>query len=142
MTRPVCATRAGCLAVLLVLGCSPAKPDRGDLSKEEQAILNVALAYRDASNALQRGPASEKDLKPYLKSYGDPDQVLVSPNDGQPYQFTWGLIPSRPSKSAIGQRYLVYEKTGKDGKRYVVDLMLQVHHLSDQEFSSVPQGPN
>src|SRR5262249_10839339 len=122
------------------LGCSPGKTDRtGELSPEEQAILNVAQAYRDASNALPRGPASTQDLKPYLKQYGDPDQLLVSPSDGQPYQFTWGLTPSRPSKGAVGQNYLVYEKTGKDGKRYAVDIMMKVRHLSDKEFS--PSGP-
>jgi hypothetical protein len=125
---------------MLVIGCSSAT-NRGELSKEEQAIVNVALAYQDASNALQRGPASEQELKPYLKKYGDPDQLLVSPNDGQHYQFTWGIIPARPTKNAVGKRFLVYEKTGKDGKRYAVDLMLKVYHLNDSEFTN-SQGPN
>jgi hypothetical protein len=129
------------LAALLVIGCSSSAPNRGELSKEEQAIVNVAQAYRDASNALQRGPANEKELKPYLKQYGDPDQLLVSPNDGQPYQFVWGLTPSRPTKSAFGQRLLVYEKTGKDGKRYAVDFMLKAHHLNAEEFAKM-QKPN
>ena len=135
MTRLVRATHAGCLAAMLVIGCSSAA-NRGELSKEEQAIVNVALAYRDASNELQRGPTSENEIKPYLKKYGDPDQLLVSPNDGQRYQFTWGIIPARPSKNVVGKRFLVFEKTGKDGKRYAVDLMLKVHHLNDSEFTN------
>jgi hypothetical protein len=125
---------------MLVIGCSPASK-HGELKQEEQAIVNVALAYRDASNGLQRGPASEKELKPYLKKYGDPDQLLVSPSDGQPYQITWGLTPMRPTKSAVGHRFLVYEKTGKDGKRYAVDLMLKHYHLNATEFANL-QGPN
>ena len=140
MTHRVRVTRAGCLAAILVIGCSSAKPNREELSKEEQAILNVAQAYRDAADALRRGPNSEQEIKPYLKKYGDPDQLLVSPGDGQPYQFTWGVIPARPAKSAVGQRFLVYEKTGKDGKRYAVDIMLKVHHVSDSELAN-SQGP-
>jgi hypothetical protein len=136
MTHRVRIIRAGCLAAILVVGCSSAKPHHEEPSKEEQAIQNVALAYREAANALRRGPNSEKEIKPYLKQYGDPDQVLVSPNDGQPYQFTWGVTPGRPSESAFRNRFFVHEKTGKDGKRYAVDIMLKVHHLSDAEYAS------
>jgi hypothetical protein len=123
------------LAALLVVGCSARNQE--EPSKEEQAIVNVALAYRDASNALGRGPTNEQEIKPYLKKYGDPEQLLVSPNDGQPYQFTWGITPGRLTKSAVGRRFLVHEKTGKNGKRYAVDLMLKAHHLTDEEFGNV-----
>ena len=140
MTRPVRATRAGLLAAVLVLGCTPAAKQPVPLGQDEQALVNVGLAYRDASNALQRGPANENELKPYLKKYGDPDKLLVSPRDGQPYHITWGLTPSRPSPKAIGQRFLVYEKAGKDGKRYALDLMLKVHQLSEKEFAK-QHGP-
>ena len=139
MTRRAWATRAGCLAAVFAIGCS-SSATRSEPSQEEQAILNVALAYREAASALQRGPANEQEIKPYLKKYGAPDQLLVSPGDGQPYQFTWGVIPARPAKSAVGQRFLVYEKTGKGGKRYAVDIMLKVHHVSDSEFAN-SQGP-
>ena len=62
------------LAALLMTSCSsPSKPS-GPLTTEEQAILNVGLAYREASQALRRGPASAKELQPYLKKYGDPEQ--------------------------------------------------------------------
>jgi hypothetical protein len=142
MTRPTRAIGAISLAAMLLVGCSqPNKPVPVSLNKNEQAIINVGLAYRDASHALMRGPAGEKDLKPYLKKYGDPDQVLISPHDGQPYQITWGLMPSQRTKSAFGHRFLVYEKTGQHGKRYAVDIMLKVHHLNAEEFAKA-QGPN
>lgn len=138
MTRQVRAIRAGCLATLLAVGCSQASnKQQAQLNPQEQAIVNVGLAYRDASIALNRGPADEKELKSYLKKYGDPEQLLVSPDDGERYQFIWGLTPSRPSKSAAGQRFFVYEKTGKNGKRYAVDLMLKVHHLSAEQFANL-----
>jgi hypothetical protein len=140
MTRPVRIIRAGCLATMLVIGCSSAKPDPAELSKEEQAILNVALAYREAASALQHGPASEQEIKPYLKQYGDPDKLLISPSDGQHYQFAWGVTPGRLTKSSMGRPYFVYEKIGKDGQRYAVDVTMRVHHLSESEFAKA-QSP-
>jgi hypothetical protein len=134
MTHRVRIIRAGCLAVILVIGCSSAKPSHEEPTKEEQAILNVGQAYRDAANALRRAPNSEQEIKPYLKQYGDPDQLLVSPNDGQHYQFSWGITPGKPSREALARPYIVYEKSGKDGKRCAVDIMLKVRHLSDSEF--------
>jgi hypothetical protein len=140
MIRQMGATVAAFLAALFVLGCSSPTPKPVQLSEQEQAIVNVGLAYRDASVALQRGPANEEELKPYLKKYGDPNQLLVSPRDGQPYKIIWGLTPSRLSKSAVAQRFLVYDQKGKNGKRYAVDIMLKVYHLSDEEFAKL-QGP-
>ena len=137
MTSLARAIGAGCWAMMLTIGCSPANKQVAPLNAREQAILNVGLAYRDASNALNHGPANEKELKPYLKKYGDPAQLLISPNDGEPYHITWGLTPSRPTKSAVGHRFLVYEKKGKDGKRYALDLMLKLHHLNAEEFSGI-----
>jgi hypothetical protein len=135
MNRPVRAIRAGCLAAILVIGCSSAKLPPAETTKQEQAILNVAQAYREAASALQRGPASEQEIKPYLKQYGDPEKLLVSPDDGQHYQFTWGVTPGHLTKSSMGHPYFVYEKTGKDGQRYAVDVMMKVHHLSESEFA-------
>jgi hypothetical protein len=136
MSRWLRTAGAHCLALLAVLGCSSAKGP-GELRPEEKAIVTVGLAYRDASAALKRGPANLEELTPYLKKYGDPDQLLVSPSDGQPYQIIWGLIPSRPAKSFQTQRLLAYEKSGKDGKRYALDCMLKVHHVSDKELSDL-----
>lgn len=129
------------LAVLLLTSCSsPPKPD-APLTMEEQAILNVGLAYREASRVLRRGPASTKELQPYLKKYGEPDTLLTSPSDGQPYSIVWGMIPSQPTKSGQVNRFLVYEQEGKNGKRYALDFMLKVHHLTDEEFNRL-RGPS
>jgi hypothetical protein len=125
---------------MLVIGCSSSRPTPAEPTKEEQAIEHVAQAYREAATALQRGPANEQEIKPYLKQHGDPDKVLISPSDGQHYQFVWGVNPGRPSKSLMGKRFVIYEKTGKDGKRYAVDMMLKVQHVSDSEFANA-QGP-
>jgi hypothetical protein len=129
------------LAALLITGCSSPSERDGPLTTEQQAIMNVGLAYREASRALRRGPVSAKELQPYLKKYGDPEKLLISPNDGQPYHIVWGLIPSQPTKNAQTNRFLAYEQTGKDGKRYALDCMLKVHHLTDKEFNRL-RGPS
>lgn len=126
---------ATCLAVLLFSGCSSPSTSNGQLTTEEQAIRNVGLAYRDASRALRRGPTSVKELQPYLKKYGNPEKLLTSPSDGQPYHIVWGIVPSQPSKGGQSNRFLAYEQTGKNGKRYALDFMLKVHHLNDEEFN-------
>ena len=140
MTRVTRAAGGWSLAVIVLIGCSNDKKP-AELTQDEEAIKNVGLAYRDASNHLKRGPANVHELKPYLKKYGDPEQILVSPNDGQPYEIVWGIIPLRQSQDAFSKRFLAYEKTGKDGKRYALDFMMKVHHLSDTEFTQM-KGSN
>jgi len=124
------------LLSLTLAGCSSG--NRGsstDLNPDEEAIVHVGAAYRDAFNTLKKAPKGVEDLKPYLKKYGDPDKVLISPNDGQPYHIVWGMVPSRPTKGAQSQIFLVYEESGKDGMRYAIDFKLKVYHLSNEEFA-------
>jgi hypothetical protein len=135
MTRLPAAVGVNGLALLLLAGCSGKQA--GQLNSEEQALVNLGLAYREASAALKRGPTSVAELKPYLEKYGNPDDLLVSANDGQPYEIVWGVIPSRPARGFQTQRLLIYEKVGKHGKRYALDCMLKIHHLSDSEFASM-----
>jgi hypothetical protein len=140
MIRLTRAAAGWSLAVIVLMGCSNDKKP-AELTQDEEAIKNVGLAYRDASSALRRGPANVNELKPYLKKYGDPDKLLVSANDGQPYEIVWRMMPLRPSKEAFSKPFLAYEKTGKDGKRYAVDIMMKVHHLDDAEFTQM-KGSN
>ena len=140
MTRWTVAASA-CWLALVFTGCSSS--NRGtevNLSPEEEAIVHVGLAYREASNALKRVPKGVEELKPYLKKYGDPDQVLISPNDGQRYHIVWGDVATRPTKGAQLQPFLVYEETGNNGRRYAVDIRLKVYHLTDSEFSQMQGG--
>jgi hypothetical protein len=133
------------LALVFVTGCSRSKgigevhpPDQ--MNSDEEAILHVGLAYREAATALKKAPSGVKDLKPYLKQYGDPDKVLVSPNDGQPYEIAWGMMPMRPARNAQMNPILISEKTGKDGKRYVLDFRFKIRHVTEEELDSL-RGP-
>ncbi len=127
------------------IGCTSRKEVASSLAPDEftpeaDAILHVGQAYREAYAALKRAPAGIKDLKPYLAKFGDPDKVLTSPSDGQPYEITWGLEPGRPPRSMKTNPFLVCEKRGKDGKRYVLDFQFRVRCLTEDEFENLRKG--
>jgi hypothetical protein len=108
-----------------------------ELTPEAEAILHIGQAYRDSYTARKKPPASTKDLAPYLAKYGDPDKVLVSPSDGQPYEITWGVVPGRPPGSIKVSPFLVCEKSGKDGKRYVLDFTFRVRWVTEAELEKL-----
>jgi len=133
-----------CLAIPLTMGCSHKEvgsslaPD--EFTPEAEAILHVGQAYRDSYTARKKPPASIKDLKPYLTKFGDPDNLLISPSDGQPYEITWGVVPGHPPRSMKVSPFLVCEKSGKDGKRYVLDFTFKVRYLTEEEFAKLRGG--
>jgi hypothetical protein len=139
MRRWARATVGGCLGVVLLAGCSASPKPTVSSGTEKEPIEYIGMAYHDASTALKRGPANVEEIKPYLRKYGDPDQLLISPNDGQPYHINWGLVPKVRGVEMFKQRVLAYEEVGKGGKRSVLDPMLQLHHLSDAEFTQWQQ---
>jgi hypothetical protein len=128
--------------VLLTAGCGSRKDTKpvaaDELTPEGQAILNVGQAYRDAYTAKKTPLAGINDLKPYLTKFGDPDKVLVSPSDGQPYEITWGVVPGRPPRSKEVSPFLVREKSGKDV--YVIDFTYKVRRLSEGQFENLRGG--
>jgi hypothetical protein len=139
-----CAVACG-LLVPLAVGCTSHKgvaralaPD--EFTPEAEAILHVGQAYRDAYTERKSPPAGIRDLTPYLAQYGDPDKLLVSPRDGQPYEITWGVVPGRPPRSIKTSPFLVCEKSGKDGKRYVLDFTFRVRCLTEEEFEQLRGG--
>jgi hypothetical protein len=128
--------------VPLTVGCTSHKEvgkslAADELTPEGEAILRVGQAYRDAYTARKRPPASTKDLTPYLAKFGDPEKVSVSPSDGQPYEITWGVAPGHPPRNIKVSPFLVCEKSGKDGKRYVLDFTFRVRCLTEEQFEKL-----
>jgi hypothetical protein len=139
-----CAVACG-FFVPLTVGCTshkgaakPLVPD--EFTPEAEAILHVGQAYRAAYTARKRPPAGIKDLTPYLAKFGDPDKLVVSPSDGQPYEITWGVVPGHPPRSIKVSPFLVCEKGGKNGKRYVLDFTFRVRCLTEEEFAKLRGG--
>jgi hypothetical protein len=111
----------GCVALIVLglAGCGhkpPPEPAKGSAQANLEAILN---SYRKASNELKRPPKSLDEFKSYLKQYGDPEQLLISPRDGQPFVLVLGTdIWEEPSPT--NPLIIAYEKEGKDGRRFAV----------------------
>jgi hypothetical protein len=93
------------------------------LTKAEKALTSVAMAFTDATGQLGHPPKSAEELKPFLKPFGDPEELLVSPNDGKPYVVVWGANPTGGPTDYKGMfPILAYEQQGASGKRAVTDI--------------------
>jgi hypothetical protein len=105
-------------------GCGSSDPKVVPLTASEQKLTHVALAYREAHSRLHHGPKDADELKPFLKEFGDPEELLVSPNDGEPYVVVWGVDPTRGGPTPYQGMWpiLAYERKGTGGKRAITDI--------------------
>jgi hypothetical protein len=109
------------------------------MTKAEQALTFVALAYSEAFSRLGRGPKDAEELKPFLKEFGNPDELLISPNDGQPYVIVWGANPTRGGPTEYQQMFpiLAYESAGTGGKRALTDIRGRPLTVPNEDFSKL-----
>ena len=119
-----------CLPAVFAAGCSGSGP------KTEEAELNlrrIVQAYQLASEPHGNPPRDLESITRFFKELGDPrepDKILRSPRDGQPYVILFG------AKLEWGDgTILAYERDGKDGARYVATLSRDVKILNDAEFA-------
>jgi hypothetical protein len=112
--------------VLLVglAGCFSSDPYVVPMTASEKNLTTIVVAYTDANEELGHAPKNVEELKPFLKKYGDPDQLLTSPNDHSPYVVIWGADPTRGGPTEYQQMWpiLAYEHKGSGGKRAVADI--------------------
>ncbi len=108
-------------------------------SPAEQGLSKIALAYLDAHSRLGHGPKNAEELKPSLKDFGNPDELLVSPNDGQPYVIVWGVDPTRggPTEYKGMWQILAYERQGTSGRRAVTDIRGRPMNVPEEDFSKL-----
>jgi hypothetical protein len=128
-------------AVLLVgpSGCGSSDPKIIVLTKPEQHLTWIAMAYREAYDRLGRGPKNADELKPYLKEFGDPEELLISPNDRQPYVVVWNVNPNQggPTLYEGMWQIIAYELKGSGGKRAVTDIRGRPMTVPDEDFSKL-----
>jgi hypothetical protein len=94
-------------------------------SQAEKNLGFVAAAYTDAFSRLGHSPKDADELKPFLKPFGNPDELLVSPNDGQPFVVVWGAPdPTQGRATSYKGMFpiLAYERTGTNGMRAIADI--------------------
>jgi hypothetical protein len=123
------------LLLVGLTGCG-SQPHVVPFSQAEKNLTHIALAYSDAHAQLGRPPKSVEDLKSSLKEFGNPDELLVSPNDGQPYVIIWGADPSRggPTPYQGMWQILAYEQKGVGGSRAVTDVRGRPMRVPDEDF--------
>jgi hypothetical protein len=115
-------------------GCGSG-PDVVPLTSSEKNLTYIALAYKDAHGRLGHGPKDAEELKPFLKEFGDPEQLLTSPNDGQPYVVVWGVNPSGgPTPYRQMFPILAYERKGAGGKRAITDIRGRPLTVPEEDF--------
>jgi hypothetical protein len=132
------------LAVFAALGCSSSQqPAAHDATPAEENLKKIGVAYREAFAKLRRPPNSLAELQPFLRNQGNPDEILRSPGDGELYRIVWGVPVMRPSMEMKNHPVLAHEAKGTNGKRYVLDPMLNVRQMTDEEFARVepPKTP-
>jgi hypothetical protein len=127
------------LVVLAGLGGCSSSTHVVPLSDSEKQLTSVAMAYQDAHGKLGRGPKDAEELKPFLKEFGDPDQLLISPADKEPYVVIWGADPSRGSPTDYQGMWqiLAYEAKGQGGKRAVTDVRGRPMTVPESDFSKL-----
>ena len=114
----------------LAAGCSRAP---GTTPAVEENLRHIASAYDKTTKKSGRLPRSAEELKPALQLFGDPDAILVSPNDGQPFVIHWDVVIFQPAPNGF-RPILAHEAAGVDGKKYVIDNMMVVRQMTEAEL--------
>jgi hypothetical protein len=119
-------------------GCGP-RTHVVPLSQAEKDLSSVVMAYRDAHAQLGRAPKSADELKPFLAEFGNPDALLTSPNDGQPYVVIWGADPTQggPTEYQGMWPILAYESKGTGGQRAVSDIRGRPLSVPEADFQKL-----
>jgi hypothetical protein len=102
-------------------------------------LTALANAYRQATEKNKRPPQGPDELKPFLPAGANPDTVLKSVRDDQPFVILWGTDP----RTGLDLKPLVigYEKQGKGGNRMVFTAM-GVMTMDEKSFAEAnfPKG--
>ena len=121
-------------------GCTRSSdPIVTELPKAEQDLCTIAQAYCRVFARTKKAPMSFDDLRPYLAELGNPDDMLVSPNDGQTYQVMWGADPTKGGGGSVRGMWsiIAYEKVGRNGRRAVADMRGLPTTVTDEEFAQL-----
>jgi len=118
-------------------GCGRNDPVVTPLPKAEHDLCSIAQAYREAFEQDNKAPESFDELRPFLASFGNPDDMRVSPNDGQPYVVIWGADPNKGGAGPVQGMWsiIAHEQTGKGGRRSIADVRGLAATVTEEEFA-------
>ena len=122
-------------------GCSQQAVVEKQIDPTQQQLILIGTAYQQYTFANEAPPSKPDDLKQLLRELGGTDAVWVSSRDGHPFVIVWNLDLLQPPTWAKTTPVLAYEKTGKNGKRFVRTVVGSVEELSPQEFAAASFPP-
>lgn len=132
------------LTMLVAVGCGGGSPQTVPIQVDptRQQLERLGTAYLLTTARLNRPPAKLDELLPALKPLGPTEQTLRSLNDGQEFVIVWGVELRQMKAEGNNVPVVAFEKTGKQGQRYVLrgrDIVLQ---MGDAELrgSTFPAG--
>jgi hypothetical protein len=132
-----------CMISLCAVGCGSSATVEQKVDPALERLKIIARAYIQATRELEHPPQNASELMPYLKSAGDPAEILRSPNDGQDFKILWGVdLQTIPPVEGGAKKFMVlaYEKQGRDGKRWVGGFR-KVRQMTEEEFREAPFPP-
>jgi hypothetical protein len=141
----------GLLVALAGFGCSKSKPPPP--APVAAQLRAIGAAYFAATRELDHPPNNKEELVRYIKlakpnpedpenpETVNPAEVLRSPNDNEEFVILWGVdVMSLNTSKQNMLPVIAYEKNGKDGKRWVLQLRF-ARQATDEEMETLPFPP-
>jgi hypothetical protein len=126
---------ATCICLTGCGGCGTSAPVILPQTDAEKNLTSIVLAYLDATEELHHNPKNAEEIKPFLKRFGDPNQILISPTDGEPYVVVWGAsLNGGPTPYKQMFPIMAYEKKGSGGKRAIADVRGRTLTVPNEDF--------
>ncbi|HEX3315752.1 MAG TPA: hypothetical protein VHR72_12705 [Gemmataceae bacterium] len=124
------------MCLLGVGGCGQRRVEPTAVTSYEN-LGAINGAYSKATRTLNRPPKSLDELLPFLKEVGDPEAILRSPRDGEPYVIVWDVDLREKGPVPI----FAYERLGKDGSRFISNGRI-VSKMTNEDFgkANFPAG--
>lgn len=119
---------------VVLIGCMSKPKSREDETTTD--MRHIARVFDSLQSFQNRPPKDMDEIRQWLsdlhkdKQNDEPDKVLTSSRDNQPYVIVLGArMGSEPMDALI-----IFEKTGADGTRYAMNAGRQVSQLTEEEF--------
>lgn len=128
------------LLLIGLVGCSSGSPQPHvvKLTRSEENLKFIAMAFTDAAETNGKPPKNAEDLTPFLKVFGNPEDLLKSPDDQLPYVIIWGARPTGGPGEYKGLfPILAYEAKGTGGRRAVTDIRGRPMTVPNDEFAKL-----
>lgn len=123
-----------CLTAIAAAGCQSNSGPREDETTMD--MRQIAAVFESIQGFNNRPPKTLDEIKKFLadlhidKRCDEPDKVLTSSRDGQPYVIVLGATFGSGEPDEI----IIFEKTGAEGTRYTMNSGRIVQQLTDAEF--------